>query len=166
VTAHMKAMGLLDSARITSWHLSNSLVYLPAWIIVALVWRSQIWVETNVLLILVVHILLGLTLASWTFFVAAPFGKSPQLAAVCSTFLSILFAIVALILKKRASLSCCLPTRIHIMQSAAAALSFSPSSSRPGSTSSRIARSVGTRITASPQMRSKEIPTTSSSSSP
>ncbi|KAJ6601121.1 hypothetical protein DFH09DRAFT_1020416 [Mycena vulgaris] len=103
VTAHMKAMGLLDSARITSWHLSNSIVYLPAWIIVALVWRSQIWVLTNVLLILVVHILLGLTLASWTFFVAAPFGKSPQLAAVCSTFLAILFAIVALILKKLSS---------------------------------------------------------------
>ncbi|KAJ7726366.1 hypothetical protein B0H16DRAFT_1592682 [Mycena metata] len=71
VTAHMKAMGLLDSARIASWHLSISLVYLPAWIIVALVWRAQIWVLTNVLLILV-------------------------LAAVFSTFLSILFAIVAL----------------------------------------------------------------------
>ncbi|KAJ6520555.1 hypothetical protein C8R45DRAFT_1121130 [Mycena sanguinolenta] len=99
VTAHMKAMGLLDSARVTSWHLSNSLIYLPAWVIVALVWRSQIWVLTNVLLILVVHILLGLTLASWSFFIAAPFGKSPQLAAVFSTFLSILFAILALILK-------------------------------------------------------------------
>jgi hypothetical protein len=95
----MKAMGLSDSARVSSWHLSNSLVYLPAWIIVSLVWRSQIWVLTNVLLILVVHILLGLTLASWSFFIAAPFGKSPQLAAVASTFLSILFAILALIIK-------------------------------------------------------------------
>lgn len=99
MTAHMKAMGLSDSARVSSWHLSNSLVYLPAWIIVSLVWRSQIWVLTNVLLILVVHILLGLTLASWSFFIAAPFGKSPQLAAVASTFLSILFAILALIIK-------------------------------------------------------------------
>ncbi|KAJ7360966.1 hypothetical protein DFH08DRAFT_1074070 [Mycena albidolilacea] len=99
VTTHMKAMGLSDSARVSSWHLSNSLVYLPAWIIVSLVWRSQIWVLTNILLILVVHILLGLTLASWSFFVAAPFGKSPQLAAVASTFLSILFAILALIIK-------------------------------------------------------------------
>ncbi|KAJ7045165.1 hypothetical protein C8F04DRAFT_989821 [Mycena alexandri] len=100
VTSHMKAMGLLDSARIASWHLSISLVYLPAWIIVALVWRAQIWVLTNVLLILVVHILLGLTLASYSFFIAAPFGKSPQLAAVFSTFLAILFAILALVLKK------------------------------------------------------------------
>ncbi|KAJ7083358.1 hypothetical protein B0H15DRAFT_422992 [Mycena belliarum] len=100
VTAHMKAMGLLDSARVASWHLSNSLVYLPAWIIVALVWRSQIWVLTHPLLILVVHIIFGLTLASWSFFVAAPFGKSPQLAAVGSTFLSIMFAIIAMILTK------------------------------------------------------------------
>ncbi|KAF7290457.1 hypothetical protein MKEN_01500200 [Mycena kentingensis (nom. inval.)] len=100
VTAHMRAMGLLDSARVASWHLSYSLIYLPAWIIVALTWRSQIWVETHVLLILAVHILVGLTLASWSFFVAAPFGKSPQLAAVGSTFLSIVLAIVALIMKR------------------------------------------------------------------
>ncbi|KAF7307603.1 hypothetical protein MIND_00555500 [Mycena indigotica] len=100
VTAHMRAMGLFDSARIAAWHLSYSLIYLPAWVIVSLVWRSQIWVETNVLMILAVHILFGLSLASWSFFVAAPFGKSPQLAAVFSTFLSIMFAIIALILKR------------------------------------------------------------------
>ncbi|KAJ6516580.1 P-loop containing nucleoside triphosphate hydrolase protein [Mycena vitilis] len=73
---------------------------LVSWIIGALIWRSHIWVLTNVLLILIVHILLGLTLTSWSFFLAAPFGKSPQLAAVPSTFLAILFAIVALILKQ------------------------------------------------------------------
>lgn len=53
---------------------------------------------TNVGLILVVHVLLGLLLASWSFIVAAPFGKSPQLAAVVSTFLGILFAILALVM--------------------------------------------------------------------
>ncbi|KAF9011286.1 hypothetical protein BDQ17DRAFT_1298756 [Cyathus striatus] len=98
LTAHMKAMGLRDTARILSWHLSISLVYLPAWIIVALTWRFRIFTETSVLLILAVHLLLGLSLASWSFFVAAPFGKSPQLAAVVCTFLSILFAIIALVM--------------------------------------------------------------------
>ena len=34
-------------------------------------------------------------MASWSFFVGAPFGKSPQLAAVASTFFSVLFAILA-----------------------------------------------------------------------
>lgn len=80
-----------------SWHLSISLAYLPAWIIVALTWHYQIFTETNGGLVLVVHLLLGFSLASWSFFVAAPFGKSPQLAAVVSTFLSILFAILALV---------------------------------------------------------------------
>lgn len=38
-------------------------------------------------------------LASWSFFVAAPFGKSPQLAAVVTTFLAIVFAIFGLVMK-------------------------------------------------------------------
>ncbi|KAK0481451.1 hypothetical protein IW261DRAFT_1075379 [Armillaria novae-zelandiae] len=97
ITAHMKAMGLLDSARILSWHLSVSLVYLPAWVIVALVWHARIFSKTNAGLVVAVHLLLGLSLASWSFFVAAPFGKSPQLAAVASTFLAIIFAIIALV---------------------------------------------------------------------
>lgn len=79
-----------------SWHISISLAYLPAWIIVSLVWHFRIFTGTGVALILFLHLILGLLLASWSFFVAAPFGKSPQLAAVASTFLSILFAIVAL----------------------------------------------------------------------
>ncbi|KAK0217586.1 hypothetical protein EDD85DRAFT_990713 [Armillaria nabsnona] len=98
VTAHMKAMGLLDSARILSWHISVCLAYLPAWVIVALIWHYRIFSKTNAGLVVVVHLLLGLSLASWSFFVAAPFGKSPQLAAVASTFLAIIFAIIALVL--------------------------------------------------------------------
>ncbi|KAF9022600.1 P-loop containing nucleoside triphosphate hydrolase protein [Hymenopellis radicata] len=97
ITAHMKAMGLLDSAKVISWHLSLSLVYLPAWVLVALIWHHRIFTATHVALIILVHVLLGLVLASWSFFVAAPFGKSPQLAAVASTFLAIVFAMLALI---------------------------------------------------------------------
>lgn len=97
VTAHMKAMGLLDSARILSWHISVALAYLPAWVIVALIWHARIFSKTNAGLVVAVHLLLGLSLASWSFFVAAPFGKSPQLAAVASTFLAIVFAIIALV---------------------------------------------------------------------
>jgi ATP-binding cassette, subfamily A (ABC1), member 3 len=43
-------------------------------------------------------VLLGLLLASWSFFVAAPFGKSPQLAAVVSTFLSIAYVLIPLVM--------------------------------------------------------------------
>jgi ATP-binding cassette, subfamily A (ABC1), member 3 len=85
---------------IRSWHLSVSLIYLPAWIIVALVWHFRIFTATHPLLILAVHLLLGLVLASWSFFVSAPFGKSPQLAAVASTFLAIVFAILGLVFSR------------------------------------------------------------------
>ncbi|KZT22614.1 hypothetical protein NEOLEDRAFT_1071005 [Neolentinus lepideus HHB14362 ss-1] len=106
LTNHLKAMGLMDSARIMrvlnprtqiSWHASISSAYLPAWIVVSLVWHYRIFSATNAGLVLIVHLLLGWSLASWSFFVSAPFGNSPQLAAVASTFLSIVFAILALV---------------------------------------------------------------------
>lgn len=65
----------------------------------ALVWKFRIFAGTNVGIILLVHMLLPLSLASWTFFIAAPFGKSPQLAAITSVLVSLLFAILALVLK-------------------------------------------------------------------
>ncbi|KAF8435684.1 hypothetical protein L210DRAFT_3452656 [Boletus edulis BED1] len=112
LTSHMKAMGLLDSARITSWYISMSLAYLPAWVVVALIWHYKIFAETNGGLVLVVHLLLGFSLASWSFFVAAPFGKSPQLAAVVSTFLSILFAILALVFSRASTVAATIFTLI------------------------------------------------------
>ena len=46
------------------------------------------------------HLLLGLSLASYGLFLAAPFGRSPQLAAVVATFVSIVLAIIALVFKE------------------------------------------------------------------
>jgi len=46
---------------------------------------------------------LSFSLASWSFFVSVPFGKSPQLAAISTTFLSLLLAILALVISPRAS---------------------------------------------------------------
>ncbi|KAH7911590.1 P-loop containing nucleoside triphosphate hydrolase protein [Hygrophoropsis aurantiaca] len=104
LTSHMKAMGLLDSARILSWHVSISLPYLPAWIVVAMLWHYRIFSATNVGLVLAVHLLLGLSLASWSLFAAVPFGKSPQLAAIVSTLLAVVFAILALVCREASTL--------------------------------------------------------------
>jgi hypothetical protein len=82
---------------IRSWHISISLAYLPTWIVVSIAWHYRIFSSTNVGLVLIVHLLLGFSLASWSFFIAAPFGtKSPQFAAVATTFFGIMFAILAL----------------------------------------------------------------------
>ncbi|KAI0027064.1 P-loop containing nucleoside triphosphate hydrolase protein [Vararia minispora EC-137] len=98
LTAHLKAMGLRDFPRILSWHISLSLAYLPAWIIVGLIWHYRIFSASSAGLILALHLLLGLSLTSWSFAAAAPFGKSPQLAAVSSTVASIGLAVLALVL--------------------------------------------------------------------
>ncbi|TDL17229.1 P-loop containing nucleoside triphosphate hydrolase protein [Rickenella mellea] len=96
LTTHLQAMGMLNSARVTSWHLSLSIIYLPAWIIIAVLWHIKIYHGTSIGIMIGLHILAGFSLASHALFVAAPFGRSPQLAAVGATFLAILLAILAL----------------------------------------------------------------------
>ena len=72
---------------------------MPAWIIVSIIWHFRLFTETNIALFIFLHILFGLSLASYAIAVAVPFGNSPHLAAVVSTFLSMVFAIVGLVLK-------------------------------------------------------------------
>ena len=71
-------------------------------------WASSIdrvWTSFPVLLSnLADENFVSLSLASWSFFVSIPFGKSPQLAAISTTFLSLLFAVLALVLSPRASI--------------------------------------------------------------
>ncbi|KAG8772781.1 hypothetical protein FRC16_005555, partial [Serendipita sp. 398] len=98
-TAHMQQMGVLDSARIISWQLSISLAYLPAYILMGIIWKTYVFTHTSTGLLIIVNILTCFSLASWSMLVAAPFGKSPQLAAIASTFLAILLAIMALVVK-------------------------------------------------------------------
>ena len=97
ITSHMKVMGLHDSARALSWHATITAAYLPAWVITALVWRFRIFAKTDIGLVIVVHLVTGMSLVSWTQFASAPFGRSPQLAAVFCTFLALLIAIFALV---------------------------------------------------------------------
>ncbi|KAF9011272.1 hypothetical protein BDQ17DRAFT_1537998 [Cyathus striatus] len=93
LTAHLKAMGLLDSARIVSWHLSMTLAYFPSWFILAFMWQHKIFTGTNTALLLAVHVITGLGLTSWSFVIAAFFGKSPQLASVVTSGLALVLAV-------------------------------------------------------------------------
>ncbi|CAG7851662.1 ABC transporter A family member 6 AltName: Full=ABC transporter ABCA.6 [Serendipita indica DSM 11827] len=104
-TIHMQQMGLLDSARLISWHLSITLPYLPGYIIIALIWQKTIFTNTSPGVMVLINILTSFSLSSWSMLVGSPFGKSPQLAAIAATFLAILFAIIALVLKGGATLA-------------------------------------------------------------
>lgn len=70
------------------------MLYLPAWILLAVIWHARLFINTPLGLIVGIHLLTGLALASWTFFVAVPFSKNPQLAAVVTTVLTLVLGVV------------------------------------------------------------------------
>ncbi|KAG8734716.1 hypothetical protein FRC10_011502, partial [Ceratobasidium sp. 414] len=93
----MHVMGCSRAARILSWHVSVSLVYLPAWIVTAVIWHPRIFTKTNVGLLITTHIITGLSLASFSLVASMPFRKSPQLGAIATMFLAVLLSIVAVL---------------------------------------------------------------------
>ncbi|ORY26511.1 hypothetical protein BCR39DRAFT_541062 [Naematelia encephala] len=97
LTAHLTAMGCRRSARIISWHLSVSAAYFPAWICSAAIFQHFIFKNTNSGLFIALHIVTGLSLASWTVLIQAVFASAPTLAAITSTFLAIILAVGALL---------------------------------------------------------------------
>lgn len=72
----------------SSWHLSISSVYLPAWIGIALIFQSFVFKGTNIGLLIGLYIVTGLGLASWTQLVVVWFKDASTLAAIFSKFLS------------------------------------------------------------------------------
>ncbi|KAL2115959.1 hypothetical protein VTJ04DRAFT_10214 [Mycothermus thermophilus] len=81
-------------ARILAYHFSFSLLYLPGWIISALILWRGVFANTSVLIIIAHFILSGLAFASMTIFGAAFFKKS-QLSGITITIVLILLAIAA-----------------------------------------------------------------------
>ncbi|KAK3316118.1 P-loop containing nucleoside triphosphate hydrolase protein [Apodospora peruviana] len=81
-------------ARLLSYHLSFSLIYLPGWVIGSLILWSGVFRHTSAALVLIYHLLAGLALASMSIFGGAFFKKS-QLSGVSTTILFILLAIIA-----------------------------------------------------------------------
>ena len=61
-----------------------------AWIVVAVVWQRAIFSGTNIGLFIVLYVVSGLSLASWTQLVAVPFAAAPTLAAITGTFMFML----------------------------------------------------------------------------
>ncbi|KAG9125344.1 hypothetical protein FRC07_008009 [Ceratobasidium sp. 392] len=112
----MHVMGCSYVARITSWYLSISLFYVPAWVSTAIIWHYRIFTKTNVGILILIHIITGyyplpslglrvltseytyrFSLTSFSLLACMPFRKSPQLAAIGTTFLALLCSIVALL---------------------------------------------------------------------
>jgi ABC-type multidrug transport system fused ATPase/permease subunit len=83
-------------ARLLSYHLSFVIIYLPGWIIIALVLRYVVFVHTNTFILLGFYILSGLALTSSAIFGAAFFRRT-QLSAITVTGVSLILAILGMV---------------------------------------------------------------------
>ena len=64
----------------------------------AVIFQIFIYHRTNMGLLIALYLLTGLSLASWSQLVAVPFGTAPTFAAIASTFLAVILAVIALII--------------------------------------------------------------------
>ncbi|KAK3900763.1 hypothetical protein C8A05DRAFT_35591 [Staphylotrichum tortipilum] len=83
-----------QAARLLSYHLSFSALYLPAWVISALILWRGVFPHTSAAILVIYFILSGLALGSMSLLGAAFFKKS-QLSGVSVTILYIVLAIIA-----------------------------------------------------------------------
>lgn len=83
-----------QAARLLSYHLAFSIVYLPGWVVCALILWSGVWAKTSALVVFFYFILAGLALSSMSILGAA-FFKKAQLSGVSITILYILLAVIA-----------------------------------------------------------------------
>ncbi|OAA79375.1 ABC transporter [Akanthomyces lecanii RCEF 1005] len=86
-------------ARLVAHHLSFSLVYAPAWIMGSLIIRFGVYTHTNVALLLILHILAGLALASMSIMIGC-FFKKAQLSGSAALLSMMLLGILAQALTK------------------------------------------------------------------
>ncbi|KAL2019210.1 hypothetical protein VTK56DRAFT_10010 [Thermocarpiscus australiensis] len=83
-----------QAARLLSYHLSFSLLYLPGWVVSSLILWRGVFAHTNAAIVLLYFILAGLALSSMAILGAAFFKKS-QLSGVSITILYIVLGIIA-----------------------------------------------------------------------
>ncbi|KAK0743794.1 hypothetical protein B0T18DRAFT_392508 [Schizothecium vesticola] len=81
-------------ARLISYHFAFSVLYLPGWVVGSLILWRGVFAATSGAIVLIYHVLAGLSLASLAILGGAFFKKS-QLSGVCVTIVAILLAVIA-----------------------------------------------------------------------
>lgn len=82
------------AARVIAHHLSFSLIYAPAWVIASLVVRYGVFANTNIGILIIFHLLGGLSIASMSIMIAS-FFKKAQLSGITATLSILLLGILA-----------------------------------------------------------------------
>lgn len=86
-----------QAARILSYHLAFDMIYGPGWVIMGLVLGVGVFAQTSMAVIIIYHLLAGLSLASWSILGAA-FFKKAQLSGITLAIITLLLGVVAQVL--------------------------------------------------------------------
>lgn len=88
-----------QAARLIANHIAFGLMFLPGWIVIALTLAYGVFAKTNTGLLLIYHILAGLSISSFSIFGASFFHKA-QLSGISTTIISLLLAVLAQVIGK------------------------------------------------------------------
>ncbi|KAL3425256.1 ABC transporter [Phlyctema vagabunda] len=89
-------------ARIISYHLAFDIIYIPGWVVMAIVVGVSVFVQTSMGIIIIFHILAGLSLTSFSVF-GASFFKKAQLSGITLAIVTLLLGVVAQFLDRPSS---------------------------------------------------------------
>lgn len=81
-------------ARLSTYHFAFSLIYLPGWVAIGIILAHAVFAKTSIGIVLIFHVLIGLSLSSFSIFGAAFFQKS-QLSGIIVIIISLLLAVIA-----------------------------------------------------------------------
>ncbi|KAH9206456.1 hypothetical protein DL95DRAFT_347495 [Leptodontidium sp. 2 PMI_412] len=85
-------------ARILSYHLAFDIIYLPGWIIMPIVLGVGVFAETSMAIVIIYHVLAGLSLASFSI-LGASFFKKAQLSGISMALITLLLGVLVQVLK-------------------------------------------------------------------
>ena len=86
-------------ARLVANHLAFDIMFLPGWIVGSLILRGGIFAKTSAGVLILLNLLAGLSLSSFSLFGGAFFHKA-QLSGISTTIVSILLAVLAQVISK------------------------------------------------------------------
>jgi ATP-binding cassette subfamily A (ABC1) protein 3 len=85
-------------ARILSYHLAFDIIYAPGWIIMAVVLGVGVFAKTSMAILIIYHVLAGLSLASFSI-LGASFFKKSQLSGITLALVTLLLGVLVQVVK-------------------------------------------------------------------
>ncbi|KUJ24692.1 uncharacterized protein LY89DRAFT_679754 [Mollisia scopiformis] len=85
-------------ARILSYHLAFDMIYAPGWIIMGVVLGVGVFAATSMAIVIIYHLLAGLSLASFSI-LGASFFKKAQLSGITLALVTLLLGVVSQVIK-------------------------------------------------------------------